>query len=102
MIDIVSGFRKQVWKLIEYDGSKKVSEERIPLDEAGEAAIISLLMKRASKHLADNEIQTSPHLYAVRKDTEGGTRIIYSAGQNPHFVASLWRLDELEKDDSHA
>lgn len=46
------------------------------------------------KHLTADEI--SAGLADVRKDEHHGNRIILAAGQNPHYVASLWRSDEID------
>lgn len=94
MSDIVKGFQNQTWCIMKMNGLETVEEERIPLNEASEDGIISLLEKKAAGGLTAREVKDAPHLFKVRKDLGGGNRVLYTAGQNPHYVASLWRADE--------
>ena len=84
-----------VWEIVGYDGSTTILEQRIPLNDADDMKISSLLKRLASQHLNDAEI--SAGLADVHKDDLHGNRITLHAGQNPHYVASLWRDDELAK-----
>ncbi len=84
-----------VWRIIGYDGLQEILEQRIPLTDADEARISAVLKALAAKHLAPDEIAAG--LADVRQDTTTGNRITLTAGQNPHYVASLWRSDELPK-----
>jgi hypothetical protein len=84
------------WKIEGYNGVDKFFEERIPLDDASEEKIASLLKGLASKHLTAAEIAAG--MADVRKDAQHGNRITLMAGQNPHYVAALFRGDELDDD----
>jgi hypothetical protein len=95
MADIVAGFQNQVWRIIKYDGATVMSEDRIPFREITEQDVIALLEERAKNELTAREVSEAPHLFQVRRDHSVGNRLIFSAGENPHFTASLWRADEL-------
>jgi hypothetical protein len=95
MTDIVNGFENMVWRVIGYDGTEQISEETIPVDRADESAIVMLLRKLAASHLSEDEIQDAPGLLEVRKDLDHGNRVTFSVGENPHYVASMWRADEI-------
>jgi hypothetical protein len=99
MADIVGGFKNQIWRVIKYDGLTALSEERIPLSEAGEEAIVAMLQERAKLELTSREVKEAPHLLEVRRDYSHATRITYAVGENPHYTASLWRADELDDED---
>jgi hypothetical protein len=90
----VDGFGELVWKIQGYDGTTIILEQTIALNDANEAKISGLLKSLASKDLTEAEI--SAGLADVCKDDRHGNRITLSAGQNPHYVASLWRGDELD------
>jgi hypothetical protein len=93
---VISGFGELEWKIEGYNGVDKFFEERIPLNDAPEEKIASLLKGLASKHLTAAEIAAG--MADVRKDAQHGIRIILMAGQNPHYVAALFRGDELDDD----
>lgn len=82
MSEIIEGFKKQIWRIIKYDGLEKVEEERIQQAEISEIEIVAKLAELSGE--------------TPQKDSDRGNRLIYMAGQNPHWVASLWRADELE------
>jgi hypothetical protein len=82
-----------VWKIKGYNGTEKILDQTIALNSADEMKITSLLKELASKNLTPSEI--SAGLADVHKDDAAGNRIIFHAGQNPHYVASLWRSDEI-------
>jgi hypothetical protein len=84
------------WKIEGYNGVNKFFEERIPLNDAPEEKIASMLKGLASKHLTAAEIAAG--MADVRKDAQHGNRVILTAGQNPHYVAALFRGDELDDD----
>jgi hypothetical protein len=84
-----------VWRIIGYDGLQEIFEQRIPLTDADEARISAMLKVFASQHLTPDEIAAG--LADVSQDTTTGNRITLTAGENPHYVASLWRRDELPK-----
>jgi len=68
----------------------------VPLDQADEAKISERLRNLAAKHLTSEEIAAG--LADVRRDATGGNRIALMAGQNPHYIAGLFRSDELAKE----
>ena len=82
-----------VWKIKGYDGIEKILDQTVALNSADESKIIGILRELVSKGLTPTEI--SADLAEVHKDDLGGNRIIFHAGQNPHYVASLWRSDEI-------
>jgi len=84
---------EMVWRIEGYDGSTLISESVIPLNNASEARISELLKSLASQHLSPEEIAAG--LADVSKDDANGNRIILTAGQDPHYVASLFRSGEL-------
>jgi hypothetical protein len=86
-----------VWKIEGYDSTTKILDQTIPLNGADETKICDLLKSLASKNLRADEIAAG--LADVRKDDAHGNRITFYAGQNPHYVASLWRSDELAEDE---
>jgi hypothetical protein len=86
-------FGELIWKIEGYNGTDIILEQTIPLNNADETKICGLLKSLASKHLNEGEIAAG--LADVRKDNVAGNRIIFYAGQDPHYVASLWRSDEL-------
>jgi len=63
-----------VWKIKGYDGTEKILDQTVTLNDADEAKIISILKGLASKALAPDEI--SAGLAEVHKDDVGGYRII--------------------------
>lgn len=79
------------------DGLTVVSQEFLPLSEASEDDILRLLEERAKKELTPREIRDAPQLFQARDMTGNGKRLIYTAGENPYHVASLWRSDELDR-----
>ncbi|CVI54563.1 hypothetical protein CFBP4996_09145 [Agrobacterium leguminum] len=96
MTDIMTGFQNQVWRIQKMDGYTVVSEEFLPWSKASEEDILRLLEDRAKKELTPREIRDAPQLFQAKDMTGNGKRLIYTAGENPHHVASLWRLDELD------
>ncbi|WP_126911066.1 hypothetical protein [Rhizobium chutanense] len=95
MTDLTAGFQNQVWCIRKMDGLTVLSEEQIPLSDASEKDIMLLLEERAKSVLTPREIHDAPQLFKAKDMTGKGNRLIYSAGQNPYYVASLWRSDEL-------
>ena len=84
---------EMVWRIEAYDSNTLISETVIPLNNASEAKISELLKSLASQHLSPEEIAAG--LADVSKDDAHGNRIILTAGQNPHYIAGLFRSDEL-------
>ncbi|TAV89300.1 hypothetical protein [Rhizobium leguminosarum] len=95
MSSIIDGFKDQVWRIIEMDGTEQISEQHISLSEATESQIIDMIEAMAKRHLTELEITDTPSLSRAVRDSDHGNRITYSAGENPHVIASLWRADEL-------
>jgi len=93
---VADGFGEMVWKIDGYDGTEQIFEQRIPLNNASSERIAGILKDLASKHLTPGEI--SAGLADVRSDAQHGNRIILMAGQDPYYVAALFRSDELEGD----
>jgi hypothetical protein len=52
--------------------------------------------RRPLEHQNAQEIEAG--LADVRRDDMGGNRITLTAGENPHYVAGLFRGDELAKE----
>lgn len=96
MTNIVDGFSELVWQIVGYDSTDEISKQIIPLANADEAHITNILTELASEHLSAAEIAAG--FAEVRRDDSQGNRIILSAGENPYYVASLWRSDELAKE----
>ena len=80
------------WHIEGYDGTEQILEQQIPLDQADETKICEILKLLAAKHLTAAEVKAG--LAEARQDTTNANRIMFMAGQNPHYVASLWRSDE--------
>jgi hypothetical protein len=94
--DIVSGFEKMVWCIVGYDGTKEIMRQEIPFDQADERRISEILRDLAAQRLTPAEIAAG--LADVRRDDTGGNRITLMAGENPHYVAGLFRSDELAEE----
>ena len=86
MSKIVDGFQNQIWVIEKYDSLKLLSAERIPQSDASKLDIISKLQGLSGE--------------VPQADENNAKRIMYMAGQNPHWVASLWREDELKERDA--
>ena len=93
---VVDGPSDQVWRIVTYERGTVIAEERIPLDQASEQDIVARLEQLAKAVLSERDIRRSPHLFKASRDQAGSIRILYSAGANPRFVASLWRIGELD------
>jgi hypothetical protein len=102
MAGIVEGFGKQVWRIIGYDGLKEIFETRVPQDRLTAEQVQDLLRCLVCRHLTGSEIAASflgdASLLEVRSDAIGGNRIAFMAGSNPHYIAGLFRPDELRKE----
>ena len=85
MSKVVDGYKNQVWLIVEYDGMKEISEERIPQSGMSESQLVQKLMNLSG---------VSP-----RKESSHGKRVSYVAGDDHHWIASLWRADEMEERD---
>ena len=99
MAATAEGFGKMVWRIAGYDGTTTVYERTIEQDRLDEQAVVALLWSLVARHLQPAEIVAAHlgenSLLTISKDESAGKRIIYSAGENPHYTASLWRADEL-------
>ncbi len=93
MNTIVGGFENMVWRIIGYDGLEEISQQTYSLKTTDQAKIEALLKELASQHLTFSEVAAG--FADVRIDESNGNRVMLSAGENPHYVASLWRADEL-------
>lgn len=93
MSAIVEGFGGMAWRVIGYDGTEEILNQTYPLNTTDQARICAVIKALASKHLNASEIAAG--LADVRADEKSGNRIIFKAGENPYYVASLWRSDEL-------
>ena len=102
MASIIEGLQNQIWVISKHDSLDLVWERRIPLSEASEAEIAEQLAHFVKADLTDREVRESPQLYQVDKDMKNGLRVALRAGTNPHYLASLWRADELEARDHEA
>jgi hypothetical protein len=91
MTDVVAGFEHMVWRIQGFDGQKQVHEERVPIEEMSAAAVGEHLEALAGEGLTAEEASA----LEVSVDAEH-ERMTITCGDNPHFVASLWRRDELE------
>jgi len=85
-----------VWRIVGYDSAIEILQQEIPLNEADEPRISEILRSLAAEHLTSEEIAAG--LADVRRDATGGNRIALMAGQNPHYIAGLFRSDELAKE----
>jgi hypothetical protein len=99
MASTVEGFGNQVWLVRGYDGLKPIFETRIPQARLTVERVQDLLRCLACKDLTGPEITSaflgdSP-LLEVAPDTKNGNRLAWSVGANPHYVAALFRPDEL-------
>jgi hypothetical protein len=65
-----------------------------------ERRISEILRSLAAEHLNSQEIAAG--LADVRRDDTGGNRIALTAGQSPHYVAGLFRSDELAKENKRS
>ena len=92
MSKVVSDFQTMVWQIIGYKRFQKIFEKRIPLAEADEAAISAMLRNLAAHHLTPGEVGQG--LADVHRDA---TCAMLMAGENPYYVAGLFRSDELAK-----
>ncbi|UVC12414.1 hypothetical protein IHQ71_30910 (plasmid) [Rhizobium sp. TH2] len=95
MSRIVEGFKNQVWIIREMKGNAVIREFKRPVQQANENDIIILIETLARNHLTAEEAERSPDLWRHHKDS-GGNRLIFSAGQNPHYVAAMYRSDEIQ------
>lgn len=55
-MDVVTGFKNQIWRIVVYEGLVELSEARIPLEEADEEAIFALLQETIQGFLGPKEL----------------------------------------------
>ena len=99
MASTVEDCGNQVWLVRGDDGLKPIFETRIPQDRLTAEQVRDLLGHLVCRHLTGSEITAaflgdSP-LFEVTADTKSGNRLAWSVGSNPHYIAALFRPDEL-------
>ena len=93
----VTDFNNQSWVIEGYDSATLIERNVLPFSQASEKTVIRMIEEKAKTHLTATEVLEKPQLWLARKDEVSGNRITYSAGENPHYVAGLWRSDELKE-----
>lgn len=94
----MADFSNMEWRFTGFDSTTKIFEFKVPqaeLDETGVKRVLELLIAR---HLEPEEalyaaLGKNP-LLEVKSDSTRGNRVSYWGGQNPHFIAGLFRKDE--------
>lgn len=94
MSRIVDGFKDQVWVIKEMDAGTVVKQFTRPAQQANEVDIILFIETLARRHLKPEDAERAPTLWRHRRDGTG-ERSVLIAGQNPHYVAALYRMDEI-------
>jgi hypothetical protein len=94
MSDVIDGFQHMMWRIQGYEGDKQILEEIVSVEAMSAAAIAEHLKGLASQNLTPEEIAA----LEASVDETHGKRMTITVGENPHYVASLWRRDELESD----
>jgi hypothetical protein len=92
--DVIDGFQNMAWKIQGYDCDKQILEEIVSVEEMSAAAIAEHLKGLASENLTPEETAA----LELSVDETHGKRMTITVGENPHYVASLWRRDELDSD----
>jgi hypothetical protein len=99
MASMVEGFGNQVWLVRGYDGLRPIFETRIPQARLTVERAQDLLRCLACHDLTGPEITAAflgdTPLLEVTADTTNGNRLAWSVGSNPHYIAALFRTDEL-------
>jgi hypothetical protein len=99
MASTVEGFGNQVWLVRGYDSLRPIFETRIPQDRLTAEQVQDLLGYLICRHLTGSEITAGflgdNPLFEVIADTTHGNRLAWSVGSNLHYVAALFRADEL-------
>jgi hypothetical protein len=99
------------WKIVGYHSTKKMFETTLPAGALSEPEMIVLLQRLAATHLTPDEIvsaslRKSSRRYAAllepQVDSRPPGRFSVTVGLNPHYVASIWRSDELKSEQSDA
>jgi len=94
--------RKRYWKIEGYDSTNKTFERVLPYSFLTKKYVIALMQRLSARHLDEDEIVSS----SLRPKAPGYTQLLepragrggrhtISVGENPHYVASVWRDDEL-------
>lgn len=98
MADAVDGFARQVWRIFGYDSTDRIFEMEIPQAELQPLQVAALLRYLVARNLSPDEIVAAVRgetsFLEVRDNTEGGNRFSFMAGENPYYVAGLFRADE--------
>jgi hypothetical protein len=99
MASTIESFGNQVWLVRGYDGLAPIFETRIPQARLTAEQVQDLLRCLACRHLTGSEISAAflgdAPLLNIRDDTTHGKRLAWSVGSNPHYIAGLFRPDEL-------
>jgi len=94
MSDVIDGFQNMAWRIQGYEGDKQILEQIVSVEEMSAAGVAEHLKGLASQNLTPEDIAA----LEVSVDETHGKRMTITVGENPHYVASLWRKDELDSD----
>ncbi len=94
MSDVINGFQNMAWRVQGYDGDRQILEQIVSIEEMSAAGVAEHLKRLASQNLTPEETAA----LEVSVDETHGRRMTITVGENPHYVASLWRKDELDSD----
>ena len=99
-MSVIDGFKNMSWVISGYDGTEQVYFKRIDATGVSEERIKEILRELAIQHLTPDEIKAcnegrAPFL-TVQAD-ENNNRLAYMIGENPHYIAGLFRADETPK-----
>lgn len=96
-MNVVEGFKNMSWFILGYDGMTEIYQRRIAADQVDEAGIRKILRELAMQHLTPEEIAASDRgdatFLTIRPD-DRSNRLSFMIGENPHYVAGLFRADE--------
>jgi hypothetical protein len=103
---------KRFWKIVGYDGTKKLFERLLPLGCLSEVEMTNLLQRLASADLTPDEVinaslRRNAKSYAslLEPQQEGSPparRFSISVGLSRNYVASVWKADELGSEESNS
>lgn len=86
------------WRVRGYDGIKVIFSLDVPEDTLSRERVVELLRLLAARHLTDREIVSAVleanGLLELQADVAPSQRITMIAGDNPHYVAGLFQVDE--------
>lgn len=94
----MADFTDMEWRITVMDSTTTVEEFKIPQQQLSEEKLKHIMELLAARNLSPDEIIGSAvgnaKLLEVGSDTTRGNRLTYWSGQNPHYVAGLFRKDE--------